>query len=88
MITDAVLALVRAVLDFIVGLLPDGTLDLPEGSSISTAIGSRVGPLDRFIPIVDALTFLELFLGVYMPVVLAYSVTKWIYRHLPLVGKG
>jgi hypothetical protein len=87
-IVDAILALCSAVVDFIVGLLPDDDLELPGVSTLTAWIGEYTGPADRFLPMSEAMTALEMMLSVYLPVALTYTVTKWIYRHLPVLGKG
>lgn len=90
MIVDALLGLCRILLDFIVGLLPDAGdgLDLPTSGFVSGWFGDYAGPIDQFFPLREILIGLDLFLSLWMPVVLVYSLTKWIYRHLPMLGKG
>lgn len=88
MITDAVVSLVASFLGLLGAALPVDSLDLPSGSSIASAIGTYAGPFDRFLPLSEAATFLHLVFSVWLPIALAYSVAKWVYRHLPVFGKG
>lgn len=88
MIVDAILSLVSLLLDGLAAVLPVDTLDLPDGSTIGASFSTYAGPANRFLPIAEALTFLTLLVNLWLPIALAYSVTFWIYRHLPLFGKG
>lgn len=84
--------IVTGLLDIIGGLLelvPDGgnpfgavTEDYAEG------LGSAVGGLDGLLPISEMLTAVGWVLTTYVPVVVTYNVSRWVYTHLPVIGNG
>lgn len=85
LIVTSLLSLLTAILE----ALPD--LTVPVGdypTEFAEAIGGALGGLDGFLPIVEMATVAGWVLGVYVPVVVAYNVTRWLYTHLPVIGNG
>lgn len=88
MITDAILGALSWVLDRLAGLLPDGSDFLPSWSLDLSAQAAKAGPLNKFLPVEEVFTALDLMWSYYLPVMVVYSTVKWVYRHLPVIGKG
>jgi hypothetical protein len=90
MIPDALLYVVRSLLDAISAILPDADLtDWPLTiPAMAADIGARTGPINQFFPIAEMFTYLAWMLLVWWPAVLVFQVTAWVYRHLPVVGAG
>lgn len=84
-IVDAIVGALVAVLD----ALPD--LTLPFGdypTEFAELLGGALGGLDSVVPITEAATVAGWVLITYVPIVIAFSVTRWIYTHLPVIGNG
>lgn len=88
MIVEGILAVFGLVMSWLGSLLPLDTLDLTAVGSLGGWVGERMGPADQVLPMVELAQFLVIVLTVWMPAALTYTVVKWIYRHLPFVGKG
>lgn len=88
MITAAILSLVSVILRFVTAPLPTDTLDLSVISDVGDLFAEYAGPANAFLPMHELALFLVVFFGVWLPAALIYTVVKWIYRHLPLIGKG
>lgn len=88
MITEAIFLLFSAVLDGLASLLPVGTLDMPDLSGVGGWFGTYAGPLDHWFPVYETAQFLIVLVTVWMPAAITYQVTVWIYKHLPVLGKG
>lgn len=89
MLVEAIVLGVLSMLTAILAALPD--LSLPAGGYVddfAAAIGGALGGLDGFLPITEVSTFAGWVLGVYLPVVVAYNVSRWVYTHLPVIGNG
>lgn len=77
------------ILSGLLGFVPDGAN--PFGASTedyADALGSAVGGLDGLLPITELLVAVGWVLTTYVPVVMSYSVARWIYTHLPVIGNG
>lgn len=88
MITAAFLKLVGLLLDVITAPLPEDTLDMGAIGTVGALFAQYTGPANAFLPMYELGQFLVIFFGVWLPSALVYTVAKWIYRHLPLIGKG
>jgi len=90
MIVDAVIWVLRGFLRTIAFLLPEGSLSawIPDTSGWGSFIGTKVGPLNSFAPVAELFVFLDVFLNIWLPAVLAYQLVFWIYAHMPVIGKG
>lgn len=89
MIPKAILNSVAGLLVAILDALPD--LTLPVGTypeDFAEAIGGALGGLDGILPISELATVTAWILTVYVPVVFAYSMARWVYTHLPVIGNG
>lgn len=88
-IGELILKVVGGLLGWLGALLPDADLPwLDELEDFGDVVGTHLGPVDRFMPMKEVAQFLIIFMGVWMPAVAVYTVTKWVYRHLPVLGKG
>lgn len=87
MIVDALLSVIGVILSLFGSLLPDADLDFNDSLNVSSYF-AFAGPVDKFFPLAELLFFLDLMVSVWMPAALAYTVVKWVYRHLPVIGKG
>jgi len=87
-ITEALFFLVRGVLALVTEVLPEGTLDLPAIGTVGADMAEFAAPVDRFFPVYETFVFLEVLVSVWLPAAAVYSVTVWIYKHLPVLGKG
>lgn len=88
MITGAVLRVLALVLGWFASMLPSGELVISVSDSWSSWITSYAGPLDRWFPVKETFQALVIFFAVWMPSMVTYTVVHWIYRHLPVLGKG
>lgn len=89
MIVQTILEAISGLLVTILDALPD--LTLPVGTypeDFATAIGGALGGLDGILPISETALVVAWVLTVYVPVVFAYNMTRWIYTHLPIIGNG
>jgi len=88
-ITELLLEAVLYPLVALFDALPDLTIpDVEAVDELATAVGSVLGGLDGTLPITELATFVGWVLTVYVPVYVSASVTKWVYAHLPVVGRG
>lgn len=89
MITATIFALFELVLNTVSSSLPVGPLlGLPSTGAVADAIGTYGGPFDKIIPLNEMLTFVNLWLGVWVPAALVYVTVFWVYMHIPVIGKG
>lgn len=89
MIGELLLKVLGSLLGWLADLLPEAELPwLDHLEDFGHDLGIHFGPFDRFLPILEMSQFLIIFLGVWMPAVAVYTVVKWVYKHLPLLGKG
>jgi hypothetical protein len=89
MIVEAVLSLLATIIDGVMSVLPTDSLDLPVvGEDIAAWFGERAGPLNAILPIYEVAQFMVIVTTVWLPAVLVYTTVKWIYKHLPMIGKG
>jgi len=89
-ITDGILYVVGTIVSFVGGLLPTATLTgLPAAiTDFGETLGTKAGPLNQFFPVEELFTGLVIMLVYWLPAVLLYQVVFWVYKHLPVVGKG
>ena len=87
-IVEAVFSLVKGIIDWIAGLLPDGTIILPSPSDVGTFIGTRAGPFDKILPVTEAVEFAVIFITIWVPAAVTYQLAVWAYKHFPVLGKG
>ncbi len=91
MITNLLLDLVTSVVSFFDSFLPHvvmpswlaGTVVLP--SAVASTIGGMLAAVAPFIPVDVVLTVLTTVMLLW-PVIFAYVVFNWIYRHVPTVA--
>lgn len=88
LIGDLLLAIATAIVNALGALLPEGTLDLPLLDDVGAWVGESMAPFDRWFPAHETAQFLVIVTTVWMPVAGVYYVTKWIYKHLPVIGAG
>lgn len=89
MIVDLILEAVTGVLVALLDALPD--LTLPVGTypdDFAEALGGALGGLDGILPISELALVVAWVLTVYVPVVFAYNMARWVYTHLPVIGNG
>jgi len=92
-ITSALLSLLGALLDAIASVLPS-VEDLPwSGATTSISnwlesVGGMAGPFDHWIPLAEIFDVMDWMVTYYLPVVVTYLTVRWVYAHLPVVGKG
>lgn len=89
MITELVVNALLGLLTVILEALPDVTVPVGDYTDdFAEAIGGALGGLDGFLPISETATVVAWILTVYLPVVVAYNVSRWVYTHLPVIGNG
>lgn len=90
MITDAILRVLGGIMSILSDALPIGSLDSLAGlaSDIGQKVGEYGGPANTFLPVYELTQFLVVFFGIWLPAAAVYVIAKWIYRHLPVLGKG
>lgn len=88
MIVGLLIRALGALLDWVSGPLPTASISLSLSSSLGELIGERAGPLDQVIPLVPMAQCLVLTCSVVLPAYAIYTLTVWLYKHLPLFGKG
>jgi hypothetical protein len=90
-ITTAILTAIATAVSFFDSLLPSVTMPswlaggtiLPSG--VASTIGGMMAAINGFVPIDAVLTALISFM-VLLPVVFAYVVFNWIYKHVPTIA--
>lgn len=89
MITELVVNALLGLLTVILEALPDLTVPLGDYTDdFAEAIGGALGGLDGFLPISEMAVVVAWILTTYLPVVVAYNVSRWVYTHLPVIGNG
>lgn len=88
MITGLLLKALGLLLGWLTALLPEGDLVIDVSDSWSAWITEYAGPLDRWFPVRETFQALVIFFGIWLPSTMVYTVTHWVYRHLPVIGKG
>lgn len=87
MIVEALLSVVGFILSALDAIVPDVPVPFSsELSSFATFIGSNLGGLNEFLPIVEIGVVLGWALTVYLPFVVTYVVVRWVFAHVPQVG--
>lgn len=89
MIVEAILNTIAGLLVELLEAIPD--LTLPVGTypeDFAEALGGALGGLDGVLPISELALVTAWILTVYVPVVFAYSMARWVYTHLPIIGNG
>lgn len=89
MITDLIIEAVLGALTYLLEQIPD--LSIPVGTypeDFAGIIGGALGGLDGFLPISETVEVVGWVLVTYIPVVVAYQLTRWVYTHLPVIGNG
>lgn len=89
MIVDLLISGALEVVSGLLGFIPDGAN--PFGAATeeyAELVGSAVGGLDGLLPITELLVAVGWVLTTYVPVVVTYSVARWVYTHLPVIGNG
>jgi hypothetical protein len=81
-IVDLVLSLLLTIVEPVLSALPTASVDL---GNTDQAFGTRLGFLDRLIPILGPLKFVSTILGL-LAVLFVAKAAVWLYRLLP--GKG
>jgi hypothetical protein len=90
-IPKLLLELIELILDGISLLIPD--VDLP--SSVTTLVDD-FGPivvgylfaLNGLLPVAELATFAGWVMTLYLPAAVTYAVVRWLYSHIPVLGKG
>jgi hypothetical protein len=88
MIVEAIFFLCEGILGLLSAALPEGTLDLPDLSSLGTWFGENIAPFDRWMPVTELAAFLVVVTSIWMPAAASYQLAVWVYKHLPVLGKG
>lgn len=91
MITDAILRLLAGMLGWLSDQLPVSGLTssaLAEAESFGTKLGEQAGPFDAYVPLVEMMQGIVIWATVWVPAAVAYTVAVWIFKHLPVIGKG
>lgn len=93
MVVDAILSLLSSIFGLIGDLLPDvGALPfasyLEDAGDVFRHIGESCGPLNGFLPLTELFTVVGWLVTFYLPLVLLYLGVRWLYAHLPWLGKG
>lgn len=90
MITSALLLLVNVTVSAITSLLPN--LTVPTffttdnlGSTLASTIGSIVGAVHDFLPVVPLLVVLAALIPLWL-VIVAYVAFQWIWNHIPTIA--
>jgi hypothetical protein len=90
-ILELLLSLIELLLDGVALLIPD--VDLP--SSVTTLVDD-FGPiivgylfaLNGLLPVAELATFAGWVMTLYLPAAVTYSIARWLYSHIPVLGKG
>lgn len=85
MIVEIVVRVVIDTLTFLLGLLPQDTIDWPPSVGVADFLGKWVGPLDAIAPVSEAVAVLVPTVLVVMPVLIAARLTLFIYFLLPVI---
>lgn len=91
MIVQTAVTALLGVLSLALSAIPDGSLPAAAAgylSSFASTIGGALGGLDAVLPITEAAIFVGWILGTYVPIVVTYRITHWVYVHLPVIGNG
>lgn len=88
MIVGLLLQVLGVLLDWVSGPLPVADLSLELSETLGSTMGEKLGPFDQIIPLVPIAQCLVLIFTVALPAYAIYSVTFWVYKHLPVLGKG
>lgn len=91
MILRWLLELIALLLDAVSFLIPD--VDLP--SSVTTLVDD-FGPiivgylfaLNGILPVAELATFAGWVMTLYLPAAVTYAIARWLYSHIPVLGKG
>lgn len=78
-----------SLLTTILEAIPD--VEVPVGDypdDFAGIIGGSLGGLDGFLPISETAEVVGWVLLTYVPVVVAFQITRWVYTHIPIVGNG
>jgi len=89
MITDLIVGGILDLLTALLDALPD--LTLPFGTypeQFASTIGGGLGGLDGILPITEVAVVVGWVLTTFVPVAIAFHITRWVYEHLPIVGNG
>lgn len=87
MIVEFLLTRIGALLAWILSLLPDWNVDDFASSAIAGAgqMGSTLGHANAFLPITELFGILGLVVAL-IPIMVGYSIFKWIWRHIPTIA--
>lgn len=88
MIVGLLLDVLGVILSWLGSVLPSANLSLDFAANLGTWIGEKAGPLDHVIPMVPLAQCLVVWFTIWLPASRVYVITFWVYRHLPVVGKG
>jgi len=90
MITNTLISLVATIVSAITNLLPHLTVPAffttnQLGTSIAGTIGSLVGVVHAFIPVVPMLIVIAAVMPLWLLLV-AYLVFQWVWNHIPTIA--
>lgn len=89
MIIEALLAIVLLILQGLGAVLPDVPISFEdELADFADFVGANLGGLNGFLPITETAVAITYALTVYLPFAVAFVTVRWIYAHIPVVGKG
>lgn len=91
MITGAIFRLLAVMLGWLSDQLPVSGLTssaLEDAEAFGEMLGERAGPFDAYLPLVEMMQGLVIWATVWVPACVAYTVAVWIFKHLPVIGKG
>lgn len=90
MITNLVINIFTAVVSFFINLLPH--LSVPSWftsngftSTIADDVGGLLAPISSWFPVDALLNVVYAFL-ILLPVIAAYEVFEWVWRHVPTIA--
>jgi hypothetical protein len=86
-IVEALLELVRGIVSFIAGVLPD--VELPFMAELLEGAGwvsRNLYAFDHFLPVGDLLTFVRFVALTFFPGYLAFIFARFVWSNVPIVG--
>jgi len=93
MIVEAVISVLSWAFTFLADSLP-AISDAPWSpgqwawEDYRDQFASMLGPYETVMPLSELFAFLDFLLTVWVPAALTFTISKWVYAHMPLIGKG
>lgn len=89
MVIELLFEVLLGALTAMLEAIPNGELD--TGTYIddfAEMVGGGVGALDAVVPVTEAMFMLSWVLITYVPCVIAFTIARWVFTHLPVIGNG